>query len=481
LEGLQYDLRTVVASLPPWRAFVRRYVIALVVTFVLVTGGLIVGNRVVDNKLNDIPRVGNLTLAPGPGKAGNYLILGSDSRSFETNATQQKAFGSADELGKPRSDTLMIVHIDPDAKTSLLVSFPRDLLVKNASGNTEMINAAFNDGPQAVIDTIKRNFDIDINHYVEINFEAFIGIVDAVGKIPVYFPYPARDKESGLNIPTAGCISLNGDQALAYARSRTLQYYDANQGEWIDASPRADLDRITRQQAFIRRLADVAARKSASNPLTALDVADSIVPKLHVDTQLSKQDIFQLVNTFRKVNPNDSNAIQMQTIPVKAASSESGRLVLQQPQADSMLAQLRTFGATNTPDFTDLHPAQVQLKVLNASGVGGAAGTALADFQRYGFQPAGVGNTSLLGATQIHYRPGDDARALLVASYMKGVGQIVADSSISGDQVVVMVASDFKGVAPSGKHKKAPATTTTTAKSSKQSTTTSTAPGAAGC
>ncbi len=113
-----------VASLPPWRAFVRRYLIALVVTFVLVTGGLIVGNRVVDNKLNDIPRVGNLTLAPGPGKAGNYLILGSDSRSFETNAAQAKAFGSAADLGKPRSDTLMIVHIDPDAKTSLLVSFP---------------------------------------------------------------------------------------------------------------------------------------------------------------------------------------------------------------------------------------------------------------------------------------------------------------------------------------------------------------------
>jgi hypothetical protein len=205
------------------------------------------------------------------------------------------------------------------------------------------------------------------------------------------------------------------------------------------------------------------------------------VPKLHVDENLSKQDIFQLVNTFRKVNPNDSSAIQMQTIPVEASTSESGRLVLQQPEADSMLAQLRTFGAVDTPAFTKLHPSQVQLHVLNASGVGGAAGTALADFQRYGFQPAGVGNTSLLGGTQIHYRPGNDARALLVASYMKGVGQVVADSSISGDQIVVMVAADFKGVAPTGKHKKAATTTTTAKKPSKQATTTSTAPGAAGC
>ena len=64
---------------------------------------------------------------------------------------------------------------------------------------------------------------------------------------------------------------------------------------------------------------------------------------------------------------------------------------------------------------------------------------------------------------------------------MKGVGQVVADSSISGDQIVVMIASDFKGVAPTGKHHKAATTTTTAKKSSSKATTTSTAPGAAGC
>ena len=80
-EAFQYDHGTVVASLPPWRAFVRRYVIALGVTFVLVTGALVVGNRVIDDKLSDIPRIGGLELPEGPGKAGNFLIIGSDSRS----------------------------------------------------------------------------------------------------------------------------------------------------------------------------------------------------------------------------------------------------------------------------------------------------------------------------------------------------------------------------------------------------------------
>ncbi len=205
------------------------------------------------------------------------------------------------------------------------------------------------------------------------------------------------------------------------------------------------------------------------------------MPKLKVDQQLSKQDIFQLVNTFRKVNPNDSNAIKMQTIPVQAAPApNAAHLVLKQPEADSMLAQLRTFGAVKGPDFSKLQPSQVQVRVLNASGVGGAAGTALADFQRYSFAPAGVGNTSLKDSTEIHYRPGNDAKALLVASYMKGVGQVVADSSIPGDQIVVMIAHDFNGVAPQSKHKKA-ATTTTTKKPSKKGTTTTTAAPTAAC
>ena len=463
-----------VASLPPWRAFVRRYVIALVVTFVLVTGGLVGGNRVVDSKLNDIPRVGNLTLAPGPGKAGNYLIIGSDSRSGLDNA---KAFGTEADTGPPKSDTLMIVHIDPDAKTSLLVSFPRDLLVNVPGHGRALINSAFNDGPQKVIDTIKDNFDVEVNHYVEINFTVFVGIVDAVGKIPVYFPAPARDSYSGLNIPTPGCISLDGTQSLEYAGARHLEYLVS--GQWTDASPRADLDRITRQQNFIRKLADVAARKGAANPLTALDIADAIVPKLKVDRQLSKQDIFQLVNTFRKVNPNDDSAIQMQTIPVQSAT-DGAHVVLKQPDANSVLAELRTFGGPQAPDFTKLLPSQVRVRVLNASGAAGAAGTALAGFQRYSFAPAGIGNHQLLGSTEIHYRPGNESKALLVASYMKGVGHVVADSDISDADVVVMIAKDFNGVAKGSKHQH-PTTTTTARKSGKSGSTTTTAPGAAGC
>lgn len=463
-----------------WRAFGRRYVIALGVTFVLVTGGIVGANQVIDSKLSEIPRVGGLQLPEGPGKAGNYLLIGSDARDFVESAGQQQAFGTSADSGPPKSDTLMVVHIDPDAKTSLLVSFPRDLLVDIPGRGRGQINAAFNDGPQKVIDTLKANFDIDINHYVEVNFIAFTGIVDAIGKIPVFFPAPARDDYSGLDIPTAGCVALDGTQALEYVRARHLQYYDAQTGEWQDASPRADLDRITRQQNFIRRLAAAASAKGASNPLTAYEIADATIPKLKIDEQLSNDDIFRLVNTFRKVNPEDNSAIEMITLPVQSAT-DGNRVVVKQPDASQVLARLRTFGTPSADEIDPkLLPSQVRVRVLNASGVEGAAGEALAGLQRYSFAPAGVGNARRLSATEIHYRPGNEDKGKLVARYLGGVGRLVSDDSISDADVVVMLAKDFQGItAPAG----AKTTTTSTTKSSSGSsnTTKPAAPAAETC
>jgi LCP family protein required for cell wall assembly len=457
-------------------------VIALGVTFVLVTGGIIGANQVIASRLDDIPRIGGLQLPEGPGEAGNYLVIGSDTRDFVESEGEQQAFGTSAESGPPKSDTLMVVHIDPDAKTSLLVSFPRDLLVDIPGQGRGQINAAFNDGPQKVIDTLKENFDLDVNHYVEVNFKAFVGIVDAIGKIPVFFPAPARDDYSGLDIPTAGCVKLDGNQALEYVRARHLQIYDAQTGEWQDASPRADLDRITRQQNFIRRLAAAAAAKGASNPLTAYEIADATIPKLKIDSQLGKSDIFRLVNTFRKVNPNDDSAIEMITLPVEESSSESGRVVPKQPDANQVLARLRTFGSPADDEIDPkLLPSQVRVRVLNASGIEGAAGQALAGLQGYSFAPAGqAGNTKRLSATEIHYRPGNEDKGKLVARYLGGVGKLVSDDSISDADVVVMLAKDFQGIsAPAG----AKTTTTTAKKSSSGSsgTTTATAAPADAC
>ncbi len=460
-----------------WRAFGRRYVIALGVAFVLVSGGIVGANQVLDDKLNQIPRI-PLNLSEGPGKAGNYLLIGSDTRDFVDSEGEELAFGTEADAGPPKSDTLMVVHIDPEAKTSLLVSFPRDLLVDIPGEGEDQINAAFNEGPQKVIDTLKSNFDVEVNHYVEVNFRAFVDIVDAIGKIPVFFPAPARDDYSGLAIASSGCVDLDGTQALEYVRARHLEYLDEQTGEWEDASPRADLDRITRQQNFIRRLAAAAAAKGSSNPLTAFEIAEATIPKLKIDEQLGKGDLLRLVNTFRKVNPNDDSAIEMITLPVEPAPN-GAQVVAKQPDASQVLARLRTFGAPEDDDIDPkLLPSQVRVRVLNASGIEGAAGRTIAGLQQHSFAPAGVGNTRGRRSTEIHYRPGNEDKAKLVARYLGGVGRLVSDDSISDADVVVMLAKDFQGVtAPAG----AETSTTTGSSSGSTATTAATAPPAEAC
>jgi LCP family protein required for cell wall assembly len=444
-----------------WRVFRRRFLVACAAALVLMVASIVVLNVKVDQTLADTQRIGNLTFPDGPAEGGNYLIIGSDSRAFVQDSAQAQAFGTADQsgVGGQRSDTMMVLHIDPSTKSNLLVSFPRDLLVTDAAGRRIQINSVFNSGPQAVIDMMKRDFDLDINHYVEINFEAFIGVVNAVGKIPVYFPYPARDTYSGLNIGFPGCQALDGNAALAYVRSRHLQY--ERNGRWTDASPRADLDRITRQQDFIRKLASYASAKAGQNPLDALDIANAIVPKLKIDDQLSKDNILRLVKTFRNVDPTQEGALEMVTLPNVASTSESGRLDVQQPEADQLLARLRTFGG-DAAQQKDVREADVVVSVLNGSDKAGEAGKTIAKLQLRGFGPGVVGNAPATPETLVRYAPGAQAKAELVARYLGGTGQLEADPSVRGVDVVLVIGADWRGVHGKDTTAKAPPTTTTT-------------------
>jgi LCP family protein required for cell wall assembly len=442
-----------------WRVFRRRFLIACTAALAMMVASIVVLNVKVDDTLAGTQRIGGLTFPDGPAEGGNYLIIGSDTRAFVSDAQQEQAFGSAAQEGGQRSDTIMVLHVDPERKSNLLVSFPRDLLVNDANGRKVQINSLFNNGPQAVIDMMKRDFDLDINHYVEINFQAFIGVVDAVGKIPVYFPYPSRDNYSGLNVAFAGCQPLDGNAALAYVRSRHLEYL--KNGRWTDASPRADLDRITRQQDFIRKLASYASAKAGQNPLDALEIANAIVPKLKIDKQLSKDNILRLVKTFRNVDPKEEGALEMVTLPNAASTSQSGRLEVSQPAADQLLARLRTFGGDPTKAPT-VREADTVVSVMNGSGKTGEAARTLPKLQLRGFGPGETGNADATPKTLVRYAPGALAKAELVARYLGGVGQLVEDPSIKGVDVVLVIGADWRGVHGKGKTVEAPSTTTTT-------------------
>ncbi len=446
------------------RAWFRTYAIALVLALALTAAGLFGVNVVIDRKIANIERVPNLVFNDDtePAEPANFLLIGSDTRAFVDTAEEEESFGNETDAGGQRSDTLMIVHVDPENRKGLLVSFPRDLLVEIPGLGEEKINAAFNEGPQRVIDTIQSNFDIPIHHYLEIDFASFKGIVNAVGGVPILFDAPARDEKTGLDVSFfgatyPGCFELDGEQALAYVRSRS---YEKNiDGEWISSDPTADIGRIQRQQAFMRRLAAEAVAKSLSNPLGANNIANESLSELRADEGLSTGDVKKLIQAFRRVDPNDPNSIEMVTVPFDEAGNGAD-LVLNEELAAPLFARLREL-ATPPPAPDGPAPSSIAVRVLNGSGVSGAAADTEAALGDHGFQSRGTGNNpnGNVDETEIRYRPGSEDKAEVVQSLLTGgVGALIADDSIVEADVTHVLGDDFDGVvAPTGA---APAETT---------------------
>ena len=446
------------------RAFAGRVGLALVLCFAIVAAGVVVVNRAIDDAVAQIPRVA-VTTAPVGSHGVNYLIIGSDSRAFVEDGSQQAAFGSESDTGPARSDTLMVLHADGDQ--TYAVSFPRDLWVNVPGKGMAKINAAYNDGPQKVVDMLKADFNIDINHYLEVNFIAFQRLVDAIGTVGVYFPAPTRDYDTaqqgdtGFLVDTPGCVQLTGDRALQYVRARHMQQLDPTTGKWTSVDPIPDIARIERQQSFVRKLGTVAVHRLFADPLLTFDVRDGVVPTLTADPSFDRAAFDQLVRSFLAVSKNP-DALQFDTLPWTDGARQAGQQVLyvKKPDADVVLARLRGEAPIPTPPTADagagatgataapaIRPVDVRVKVLNASGVQNGAANAQSALAPIGFANGGIGNDTRgeIAKTEIRYKPGDEAKAQLVAAHVSGA-TLVADATLPGTDIVLVLGRDFKGI-----------------------------------
>jgi LCP family protein required for cell wall assembly len=280
-------------------------------------------------ELGHVPRIECLSCRTESAEGEmNVLVVGSDSRAAAASATNE--FGTPQTVTGQRSDTIMVLHVEANRTKASVLSIPRDLWVPIASGGVNRINTAFDKGPDNLIRTITRNFDIPIDHYVEVDFNGFRGIVRAVGGVTVYFPTPARDLVSGLKVPKAGCTFLDGEGALSYVRSR--HYETMIRGRWRSGGA-GDLDRITRQQDFIRRV--IGKVRGVRNPVTLHRLISTGTHSVRFDKRLSVSDIETLARRFHSLAPD---SVEMSTIPavfdhVLIDGKSSSVLRVQQPDA----------------------------------------------------------------------------------------------------------------------------------------------------
>src|SRR5262245_18546291 len=111
--------------------------------------------------------------------AQNFLLVGVDSAA--ELASDDPARAGRGNVGGLRSDTVMVLRVDPDVEHASLLSFPRDLWLPLASGGNQRINAAIQrGGPGNLVDTIEQDFGIPIHHYVQVDFAGFEELVDVV-------------------------------------------------------------------------------------------------------------------------------------------------------------------------------------------------------------------------------------------------------------------------------------------------------------
>lgn len=264
----------------------------------------------------------------GPGaEAVNVLLLGTDRRSDEPT-TGDGATASSWLPGAQRSDAIMLLHIDGDRRGASVVSIPRDSWVDVPGHGSAKINAAFSwGGPSLAVQTIEDLTGVRLDHLAVIDWDGFRRLTDALGGVTIDIPQTVHDGYRDITWQ-AGRHRLDGEQALRYVGQRA-------------GLPGGDLDRIHRQQYFLRTLLDeTLSQELVRSPRKAYDILDVLTANLSVDSQWQVSDMRRLVLSLRHLRSAD---IDYLTVPLRGTGTEDGQSVvyLDQARGDQLWETLR--------------------------------------------------------------------------------------------------------------------------------------------
>ena len=359
----------------------RRVVIGFGV-FALVLG---IGGAAAYQKLNG--NIESSQLAPSlvkddtPEGATNILFIGSDSRKL-------KSKGYGNEAGQ-RSDALMLVHFSKGNKRVEAVQIPRDTLTTLpackdtgsgafAGGANLMINSALAGGPACSVRAVEAISNVHIDHFVQLDFDGFASMVNALGGVNVCLDKPMVDPDAKLNLP-AGKQHLNGKNALALARTR----HAVGDG--------SDIGRLGHQQVV---MSSIISRARSAGVLTRPDrlfkFLNALTSSITVDKGISS--ISKLTGLAKRAKAVPDSKIRFITMPTGAAPSDPNRVV-KTADADTIFAAIakdREVPVQSKDTETTTAP-KAPVKVLNAAGTTGLASSAQAALAKEGYVVSGIG------------------------------------------------------------------------------------------
>ena len=213
-------------------------------------------------------------------KRTNILLLGVDARKGEKIS---------------RSDTIILASVDPKLNRAALVSIPRDTKISgSAAGGMDKINAAnVAGGPEYAVEKVEELMNEQIDYYVEIDFEGFKNIIDALGGVTIDVDQRMYKPSEDINLKP-GLQTLDGYGALAFVRYRDY--------------PMGDIERTEHQQAFLKALGQEVLK-----PATVVKLPTLIREvKANVKTNLGLKDMLKMASWA----PGFTNeSIVAQTLP----------------------------------------------------------------------------------------------------------------------------------------------------------------------
>ena len=297
-----------------------RIITSLSLGVVILATATWVGLGQISGQISRISVFGDLENRPEKvNSALNYLVVGSDNREGLTKAQiRELRVGGTDVAAGGRSDTMLLVHISKARDAAFIVSLPRDTLVTipahiSQDGKSQIpdrpgkLNAAFAfGGAPLLIETIELMTALKIDHYIEVSFAGFVGVVDALGGIKVCSKVDIDDPKSHL-VMKAGYHLLNGVESLKFVRTR-------------DFDGRGDIGRMERQQQFVSAIIRKATSSGTLlNPIKLANFYQATISTVKMDEGVSKNDLLTLGKQMSNLS---SGSVRTLTVPL---SNPNGR------------------------------------------------------------------------------------------------------------------------------------------------------------
>lgn len=296
------------------------------------------------------------------------LLMGLDFRDWDLDQSA------------PRSDTMILLTLDPNSGTGGILSIPRDLWVSIPGFGHGKINTAYQlgegaqlpgRGPGLASKTIENLLGIKINYFAQIDFASFVYFVNTIGCVKINVPEPIKidvlDTPWPINLD-AGIQSLCGEQALAYARARNTQG--------------GDFDRSERQQQVILAIRDQLQRPDVEARIigNAFVIYQDIITG--IQTNMSFDEAFKLGLLALEINLENITTATINTEHILIELSPEGLKILKPIPSKIRLLRDLVFSpeASISPALLDLTPTELMLAegatvaIYNGSQVSGLAG-----------------------------------------------------------------------------------------------------------